>query len=203
MLRLSIKLAIIGTLSLLLMIPTITICSLTKERKERRDEIIQKSGMIWGTTHALAGPVIVLGSKKFYPTSLDVKANVNAEVRHRGIFEVPFYSSDIEITATYDLPGSLQKASAIIGGLRRGEADIGTATLDRTTALYFTQGEKQREIRAFIPAMEGGKREIHIKLRLLGTQRLHFLPIANQTNVSMTSNWPHPNFSGAVLPAER
>ncbi|MCE9598311.1 MAG: cell envelope integrity protein CreD [Spirochaetia bacterium] len=203
MLRLSIKLAIIGTLSLLLLIPTITICSLTKERKERRDEIVQKSGMIWGSTHALAGPVIILGSKKYFPTSLDIRASVNAEVRHRGIFEVPFYSSDIEIKATYNLPGSLAKPLVVIGGLRRGEADITEATLDRETGLYFAQSEKQRQIHALVPVMESGKHEIKMKFRLLGTQRLHFLPVANQTNVTMTSNWPHPNFSGAMLPSER
>lgn len=48
-----------------------------------------------------------------------------------------------------------------------------------------------------------GQAKVHIKLTLIGTERLYNLPTANQAKSTIDSNWPHPQFTGTQLPDER
>lgn len=50
---------------------------------------------------------------------------------------------------------------------------------------------------------KGEPLNIHLKLQLLGTERLAFTPIATENKVSLTADWPHPSFGGSFLPARR
>jgi inner membrane protein len=42
-----------------------------------------------------------------------------------------------------------------------------------------------------------------VELELLGTESLNFVPLGSATEVSLSSNWPHPSFTGQFLPSER
>ena len=42
-----------------------------------------------------------------------------------------------------------------------------------------------------------------IDLELMGTENLSFAPLGGETQIKLTSNWPHPSFGGQFLPAER
>lgn len=201
MLRLTLKMCVIGALSILLLVPTAFICTLTKERADRRQEMVRKSSMAWGGSHQLAGPVLQVGSKQYFPEHVKVDATVQAENRHRGIYEIPFYSADVELTAVYNLPGALPKASVTLYGLRISEAEIQSSLLNDAW-LGLGAGNPQESITG-TGAFAAGKNTIKLKFKLLGTQRLHVLPAASRTEFRITSNWPHPNFSGASLPAER
>jgi inner membrane protein involved in colicin E2 resistance len=132
MLRLTLKMAVIGSLSVLLLIPTAFICTLTKERSDRRQETIRKSSQAWGSAHVLAGPVLQVGSRQYFPELIKIDAAVQAESRHRGIYEIPFYSADVELTATYNLPADLAKASITLHGLRISETEIQSALLNNS-----------------------------------------------------------------------
>lgn len=201
MLRLTLKMAVIGSLSVLLLIPTAFICTLTKERSDRRQETIRKSALAWGGAHVLAGPVLQVGSKQYFPELVKIDASVQAESRHRGIYEIPFYSADVELTASYNLPADLPKASITLHGLRVSEAEIHSVLLNN--AWLSLSGDGSASQISGTAAMPAGKNTISMKFRLLGTQKFHVLPAANRTELRITSNWPHPNFSGAALPAER
>lgn len=201
MLRLTLKMAVIGSLSILLLVPTAFICTLTKERSDRRQEMVRKSSLAWGGSHQLAGPVLLVGSKQYYPDLVKVDAAVQAENRHRGIYEIPFYSADVELSAVYNLPAALPKAGITLYGLRISEAEIQSALLNDAW-IGFAAGSAGESITSS-GAFAAGKNTIKLKFKLLGTQRLHVLPAAARTEFRITSNWPHPNFSGASLPAER
>lgn len=41
-----------------------------------------------------------------------------------------------------------------------------------------------------------------IEVTLAGSQAMSILPLASVTRATMKSNWPHPQFQGAFLPAE-
>jgi inner membrane protein len=45
--------------------------------------------------------------------------------------------------------------------------------------------------------------EFKLDLVFGGSGSLDFAPVARETRLAMTSDWPHPSFSGAFLPAER
>src|SRR5262249_19649909 len=40
-------------------------------------------------------------------------------------------------------------------------------------------------------------------LRLNGSGALDFAPVAKDTSITLSSDWPHPSFGGAFLPTER
>ena len=45
--------------------------------------------------------------------------------------------------------------------------------------------------------------EALIDLELMGTENLSIVPLGGDTQINLTSNWPHPSFGGQFLPAER
>jgi inner membrane protein len=45
--------------------------------------------------------------------------------------------------------------------------------------------------------------EAVIDLELVGTENLSIVPLGGDTQIKLTSNWPHPSFGGQFLPAER
>ena len=45
--------------------------------------------------------------------------------------------------------------------------------------------------------------KIEIQLELLGTERVGFVPLGGNNQVSMQANWPHPSFGGNFLPSTR
>lgn len=44
--------------------------------------------------------------------------------------------------------------------------------------------------------------EAAFELELMGTQSLSIVPLGSDTQMQLTSNWPHPNFGGQFLPAD-
>jgi inner membrane protein len=52
-------------------------------------------------------------------------------------------------------------------------------------------------------ATAGGALPFKMEIAFKGSQELNFIPIARQTDVSITSTWPHPSFSGSFLPKTR
>lgn len=45
--------------------------------------------------------------------------------------------------------------------------------------------------------------QVRVQLELTGTQALAVAPVADDTQVSLRANWPHPAFGGHFLPTER
>jgi inner membrane protein len=44
--------------------------------------------------------------------------------------------------------------------------------------------------------------EAKLALQLVGTEALEIVPLAKSNTIALQSNWPHPSFAGAFLPAE-
>lgn len=45
--------------------------------------------------------------------------------------------------------------------------------------------------------------DFRFTLKLNGSSQLSFAPVARETTVELSSDWPHPSFAGAFLPVER
>ncbi|WP_370681211.1 cell envelope integrity protein CreD [Comamonas sp. GB3 AK4-5] len=50
---------------------------------------------------------------------------------------------------------------------------------------------------------KGKPLELSVQLELVGTERLAFVPLGSQSQVSLSSDWPHPSFGGSFLPTRR
>ena len=112
------KLALIGFLTLLLLIPAFMIMGLIREREQRRDETILEVTSVWGNKQTLCGPVLTVPFKStettgqneyqtiikyahFLPENLNVTGTVEPEVRYRGIYKVVTYRANLHFTGYF------------------------------------------------------------------------------------------------------
>lgn len=116
----SLKIAVIGILILLLLIPAGMIKSLIYERQNNRDNVVREISDKWGKTQNLTGPVLILPyyeiksikdeeyktRKQLYilPESLDINGNINPEIRYRGIYKVIVYGSNLDFSGEFKIP---------------------------------------------------------------------------------------------------
>ncbi|HEX3553969.1 MAG TPA: cell envelope integrity protein CreD [Thermoanaerobaculia bacterium] len=118
----ALKMAIIGGLILMLLIPLGMVGSLVSERQSRQKETIREVADSWGRPQVLAGPVLtvpylvhVKNQKgvevetqeywvRFLPETLKVEGRVDTEQRNRGIFEVAVYRTALHWTGTFQHP---------------------------------------------------------------------------------------------------
>lgn len=116
--KIVIKAAITGVLILAMLIPTIFITNLVKERKARQAEVVTEVSNRWAQAQVLTGPYIFLpykiitidNDKKvteqlehlfLLPDSLDVNGQVSHELRLRSIYKVLLYRSSLQNTGDF------------------------------------------------------------------------------------------------------
>jgi inner membrane protein len=115
-----VKLAIIGILILLLLIPTGMIRGLIKEREDRRDTAIAEVNHKWGQSQTLVGPILTIPYKSyttsknnrfeivkfahFLPYELNIDGAVTPQIRHRGIYDVVVYNSKLNFSGKFSSP---------------------------------------------------------------------------------------------------
>jgi inner membrane protein len=156
------------------------------------------------------------------PDSLSITAKAEIEPRYRGIFKVNGYAMKTRIEARFEKLAVLQPIA--------GHADSKLHCEDAT--LFVAVGDA-RGIRnaavtaggAAVPVLPGTARNslprgfhavlpastidaarpllAEVSLDLVGTSDLAFAPIAGDTRVDLSSDWPHPSFAGRFLPAQR
>jgi inner membrane protein len=155
------------------------------------------------------------------PSRLDVDADVNVDAQPRkvGIYGVPVYLSTLRLRGEFDLR-SLQTyvdtpQIRYLWGQSRLRLPVSTAkSLREITQSDFggqhvTLGPAGPGVH---PAVEASvdigelrtkeKAEFAFDAVIAGSRSVSVLPLGNVTSVNMRSNWPHPSFQGAFLPAE-
>jgi len=158
----------------------------------------------------------------FLPEALEIHADVTAERRYRSIYEALVYGTDVTISGRFAAPefadwgvspSDVQWSEATLSvGLTdlRGIRSLGFALDDQPVA--FTPGLSKTQLfrsglQARLPKagadFAGRGHSFKLRLAVNGTSLLEFLPMGSETKLTVASNWPHPSFTGAALPAER
>ena len=149
-----------------------------------------------------------------YPTELDIELETTSSVRHRGIFEVPVYTS--AATLAFEFDPSLAESAA------RGEEEIlwdearidiplssnrslrGEARLSTGAGLLALEPiSNGSDSRTGITALTGDPRELgalELTTTMNGAQSLAAAATARTTRLTITSDWPDPSFFGSFLP---
>lgn len=116
--KLIIKACLIGGMTLVLLIPTIFIQNVIKERESRQKEAVQEVSSKWAGEQLVTGPILIIPYEEtvvqtdgksekyryeayFLPDKLDIKSTITPYKRKRGIYEVILYSSDITFTGKF------------------------------------------------------------------------------------------------------
>ncbi len=157
------------------------------------------------------------------PDVLTIEGTITPEKRSRGIYDVQVYRADLEVSGTFHSPETavaalssserleeIHWAEAVLGfGLSdpRGivEVDglhIGSNTLQLRPGT--TLGEMLPQgFHAGVGATAREGFQFTLPIGLRGSGTFSFLPLGEITRASLGSGWPHPSFTGSVLPANR
>jgi len=156
-----------------------------------------------------------------YPDKLNISGKVAVEQRYRGIHKVPVYTGEHDFGGTFAVPtlNSLERSEsnsrltvgqpylALAIDDVRGLHQIPTLSWDGA-ATEFQQGTAitalPNGIHAPIAALDlysGAATTFNFKLKLDGIKRLAITPVGKNNEITLSSPWPHPEFSGRFLPS--
>ena len=158
----------------------------------------------------------------FLPDALEIAGAAKSEALRRSIFTVPVYRADLTLKGRFGpadpadlLPPRAEplwsEAWLAVGvsDVRAFKENVLLAMPGREDKLPFqpTMGfssDTLSGIHVGLPqgaAQAGFPFEIHFVLN--GSSRLTILPFGGETKLSLSSDWPHPSFTGPILPDER
>jgi inner membrane protein len=159
------------------------------------------------------------------PKELNIDGVFKTEVRKRGIFSVPLFYGTLRLSGSFDpamallelLPNesiSLNQAELVIAlSSQKGIRKINTSSWDEGE-LFFRPGNRGHGlfkrgydssgsgIYAALPDFENKEAVFNIGIEIQGGQFIRFLPMGQDTRVTISSDWPSPSFQGAFLPGE-
>lgn len=115
------KLAVIGFLVLILLIPNGMLQSLISEREITRNAAVAEVSSKWGAEQVIGGPILSVPYERvltaangqiervttylhFFPDDLQVDGEIRPEKRNRGIFVVMLYNSQLTIRGSFRKP---------------------------------------------------------------------------------------------------
>ncbi len=112
------RLFVIGFLVLILQIPTFMLFGVISERQNIRQSAIQDVTSKWGKEQTIVGPRLVVPYVKrsgtaekpksdqkfatFLPEDLQITGDMATETRYRGLFQVPVYTSKVEMKGRFE-----------------------------------------------------------------------------------------------------
>lgn len=175
------------------------------------------------STDSLSGRVVVgerLVDRQLVllPDSLSITGTAAVDARKRGIHEARVIEADLMVNATFHSAGPTIARDA--AEWRPGFLVVGVSDsrgLRRTpeiawngTPVTVTPGSRVRwAVHGFAAdpepwsPIDGPPAHVRMHLRLTGTERLSFVPVGKETEVRLSSPWPHPSFQGRILPDTR
>ncbi len=165
------------------------------------------------------------------PENLVIKAELANQTLAKGIYEVPVYSAAIDLQADFNLskyyqlieanqkdqPAGIRFAEEVfisvgikdirgVVGIPKVELNDHLLTVMPGTSLsFYPNGYNAQLPKNHLSKSElkDEKLSIYSQLTVNGMERLSFLTMARENNISAKSDWPHPVFDGAFLPTNR
>ncbi|MBN8861333.1 MAG: inner membrane CreD family protein, partial [Sphingobacteriales bacterium] len=116
--KLTIKGCIVGCLILVMLIPSLFIMNLVTERSDRQKEAAAEVSAKWAESQAIAGPLLVIPYREavqdaggkvsdltryayFLPEHLKIDGKLLPEIRHRSIYKIVVYRSNITLEGDF------------------------------------------------------------------------------------------------------
>ncbi len=238
--RLFIKTIIIFIMAFALWLPTYLILDLVKERAARQKEAITDISSKWANKQIVMGPILVIPYMEmeeyekgkqalrkrnayFMPDKLDIQSTVFPEKRHRGIYEVAVYRSEISLSGKFD---SLkwQQLNVATENILWNEATLIFKVQDNIKGInedLFVNWNGNNLVLnpqspgpnllndglgTAVPLFAGEAANSHsfsLKFSLNGSEQLVFAALARENKIVMRSDWPNPSFTGVKLPDTR
>jgi len=239
------KLIIVCGLALMMTIPALFVFGLVNERKNRAEEVTREVSRNVGGKQTFLGPTLAIpydippqspndrtkhGTYFVFPAEGLAMLKTNTEERHRSLFRVPVFKSEVKLDAEFDLTGvpsaapqgavlDWSRAEIIVGVTdARGALADALLTIDGKTSKmvpartseHIAAGFENSQpinltlfgLKAPEIAQPGAQFKATSTLRFSGAQRIAVLAFGKTTHVSAQGDWPSPGFDGGFLPVE-
>ena len=162
------------------------------------------------------------------PDDLNIKVNLSGQTRKRSLYESLVYTADLNVTGNFkrpnlsDLSSHIDKVHWDRAWLALGISD--TQAINRVSGLNWLDKNRNPIMIDFEPGtkaiktlssgfhapldlsqdkqIDTSKRKypFSLDININGSQGFYFSPFGKTTDVTVTSDWPHPSFQGSVLP---
>lgn len=208
------------------------------EKRTQYRSIAQKSvATSWSGQQKITGPILVIpyttdivsdkglksGQLYFLAEQLKVKSALNTQNKHKGVFEFPVYTTDLDFEGVFsleDVPHDMISDPSVRFETpyvsfavtdMRGINNAPSLKLADKTFNFYPRSKLRfspQGIHAPLDAYNGfsfsqdTKFPFQFNLSLRGMNGLSVIPLARQFNLNMKSNWAHPNFGGNFLPSD-
>lgn len=236
--KLLIKGFLTGFLILVMLIPLAMLHDLVREREMRQEQVIEEISSKWASSQTVFGPVVAVpylakvangkdengpvyttSRLHFYmlPDQLSINGKLLPEVRHRSLYDVTLYRSELSLTGTFDptyaeklgIPAEniLWNEAHLMLGLddARGLEENVQLRWNNTSSVLEAGLPENTVIKTGLAAkvqIDSSKPiPFHISVHLKGSSHLYFTPVGKTTEVSLSSPWRSPAFDGQYLPA--
>ena len=172
------------------------------------------------TTQENGKTVVEERSFLILPENLNVNGSVTAEQRKRSIYSVLLYNSALQAKGNFKI-GVPEGVDASAINWTNSKICFGISDFKgiQQKVIVYVNNESY-DLSAGLPTNEidttGLSSPIHLSadnlgkevsfelpLKIKGSGQLHFVPLAGNSEFSITSNWNSPSFDGNTLPAER
>ncbi|WP_421953454.1 cell envelope integrity protein CreD [Polaromonas sp.] len=155
------------------------------------------------------------------PTTLSIQGSSQLEPRARGLHATQAFNLKARLKAQWtDLESLrpvaqhansrmscgqplLMMAVSDARGIRHAGLRLGEQPLSLKPGTFY--GRYPRGVHAPLPSgwSRSAPLEAQLDLELVGTEQLSIVPLGGDTQIKLSSNWPHPSFGGQFLPVER
>jgi inner membrane protein len=216
----------IAVLILILLIPSTMIQDLIQERQERSAETVQKINDKWSCAQTLCAPLLLIPytttkldkDKNIFteehtlyitPKELKIKAFLTPEERYYGIYKAILYKSDIHFEGNFRALSHLKiddselhfdKAQIAIGitdlrGVSQNpNFKIGNKPVETTVGIEGLIVNVNLTDSFSLPLV------FDCTMKLNGSSSLNFIPVGQNTTVSLGGQWQSPSFIGGFSP---
>ena len=230
---LPVKIALMGLLILLMLIPLTMVQRQVRDRQLAADSSREEVSDSWGRAQTLTGPVLKLSHEEevldkdqkkttrkatgtIYPRNLAYDIDTKTQTLHRSIYDIMVYGADVVVTGDFVIPAlygekELTEQLIVMGlsDLRGIEGNVDITLGDNEYAFHSGSSEKGTSTLSegigLDKALMDGNTVLPFRLtyRVKGSSSLKVRPYGGLTEVKMRSNCPDPSFTGDFLPSER
>ncbi len=156
------------------------------------------------------------------PENLKISQNIKILPRHRGLFTINTFASDLVIEGNLRLPSqadllhtenkstvhfyttaTLQVSASDARGLGNIQTKLNDQVADLLPTVVRVAGLPTAQMRRDFPADQFNKNAdiaFKVNMTLSGIDQIGFVPLGKANDIKMNANWPHPSFEGALLP---
>lgn len=187
---------------LVLLIPMGFLFSIVNGRESYRNEAVGSVSKAWASEQVIGEPALTVNKKELELDEYNVNADINTEVRKKGIFKIPVYTADIKVRGTFkNSLGNLQNANAVLSfNVKDVRGFTAAPQFKLANNLSNNVGDKTYTTNISTSA---SKIPFEITYKLRGVNSFYVIPGGVIANLKITGNWANPSFDGSFLPVKK